>query len=339
MEEDYLTPDFDDVQSFDIKPGFYYFTKNPVQNTAPLKELGEHHLTPIPLLYTRNHADTPDVEIEYFIFNGRKIFFDDLKGDYDVVRIESVLQCCGNRWGGLESYETTNFSKYGHSKETDGGMIGNILWTGIRILDLLPEKMEQTHIEFVSHDGYSNSIALCDLHEDCILAWEMNGECLTPEHGFPIRAILPGIIGAKSVKSIYKINLLDNQGDSPWASNYYHIGNMPCVNFPLNSIITNVNGKTVEGVAMGFGKDILEVRLCKKDDFESFVTAEIIADGIDSDNVRPWGWVRWRAEFGFDGDICVYCIDVEGNVQPLNIKDVWNIEGYMNNAPHIYTRK
>jgi len=167
----------------------------------------------------------------------------------------------------------------------------------------------------------------------------MNGEPLTPEHGFPIRAILPGVIGAKNVKSIYKINLLDNQGDSPWASNYYHIGNEPCVKFLLNSMITKVNGNLIEGVAMGFGREIAEVRVCKKDDFESFVTADIIAEGVDSDNVYPWGWVRWSAEVDFDGDICVYCIDVEGYVQSLNIEDVWNIEGYMNNAPHIYTRK
>jgi len=127
MEDGYLAPDFHDVQGVEIKRGFYYYSKNPIQNSAPLKELGTHYLTPIPLLYTRNHADTPDVEIEYFIFDGKKIFFNDLRSEYDVVRIESVLQCCGNRYGGLDSYQTTNFSEYGHSKETDGGMIGNIL--------------------------------------------------------------------------------------------------------------------------------------------------------------------------------------------------------------------
>lgn len=204
---------------------------------------------------------------------------------------------------------------------------------------MIPEDKKNTctHVEFVSHDGYSNSIALKHLHEDCIFAFSMNGENLTADHGFPMRAVLPGIIGAKWVKAILEVNFLDGPGDSPWAANYYKIDGEPCVEFGLTSIITDVVGTKVEGIAWGVGVEIEEVRICKPNQFDDYRSAEIIRGDVESDNVRAWGWVRWTAEVDdFEGEICAYCIDKEGKVQPLQVEDVWNWNGYLNNSPHIY---
>lgn len=78
-------------------------------------------------------------------------------------------------------------------------------------------------IEFFGEDmvndeekRYSNAlpVEICmDKRADIILAYEMNGEPLNPDHGFPLRLICPGMIGAKSVKWLSRVLVLDT--DTP----------------------------------------------------------------------------------------------------------------------------
>jgi sulfite oxidase len=59
-----------------------------------------------------------------------------------------------------------------------------------------------------------------DRDSDCLLATEMNGEPLPPDHGFPTRIVLPGIIGARNVKWVTSITVRRGEGDSPWQTKY-----------------------------------------------------------------------------------------------------------------------
>ena len=63
-----------------------------------------------------------------------------------------------------------------------------------------------------------------DRDGDCLLATEMNGEPLPPDHGYPVRAFLPGIIGARNVKWLTSITLRKGEGNSPWQTKYYRVG-------------------------------------------------------------------------------------------------------------------
>ena len=78
---------------------------------------------------------------------------------------------------------------------------------------------------------------LCD-HGDCLLATHMNDEELAPDHGFPCRALLPGIAGARSVKWLVAIRLSDSPTAAPWNATYYKRADGSEVQaLPLQSII------------------------------------------------------------------------------------------------------
>lgn len=56
---------------------------------------------------------------------------------------------------------------------------------------------------------------------DVMLAFEMNGQDLPPDHGYPVRVVCPGVIGARSVKWVKKITASDQECQSNWQKNDY----------------------------------------------------------------------------------------------------------------------
>lgn len=129
------------------------------------------------------------------------------------------------------------------------GMVGNVRWSGVRLSDVLPAIFKQLrpadadgrepsaaaaaaaaaaasklHVVFEGADGYTSSTpAAAVLSEggDCLLATHMNGEPLGKDHGFPCRALLPGIAGARSVKWLTSIRLSETPSTMPWNATYY----------------------------------------------------------------------------------------------------------------------
>ena len=86
------------------------------------------------------------------------------------------------------------------SNEVGGGLVGNARWSGIRIADLLKEVGVRQGADCVlqtSHDGWTCATPIEALTDDrdAMLAVAMNGRPLPIEHGFPVRAIVPGLYG------------------------------------------------------------------------------------------------------------------------------------------------
>ncbi|MGK2875726.1 MAG: molybdopterin-dependent oxidoreductase [Nocardioides sp.] len=86
------------------------------------------------------------------------------------------------------------------SNEVGGDLIGNAWWSGVRLAEVLAEAGVQDGADAVlqtSHDGWTCVTPLSALTDDrnAILAVAMNGEPLTIEHGFPVRAVVPGLYG------------------------------------------------------------------------------------------------------------------------------------------------
>ncbi|HUJ89572.1 MAG TPA: molybdopterin-dependent oxidoreductase, partial [Syntrophorhabdales bacterium] len=111
-----------------------------------------------------------------------------------------TLQCIGNPVG--------------------GDAIGNALWDGVtlkKVLDRAQPKSGIVKAAFFAEDGYSDSIpyALAQ-SEDVFLAYKMNGEPLPREHGYPLRAVIPGIYGMKNVKWLSKIELVNYNFKGFW---------------------------------------------------------------------------------------------------------------------------
>lgn len=122
-----------------------------------------------------------------------------------------------------------------------GGAIGNAKWTGARLKDVLssagfdPHKYpnpEKIHVQFEGMDSdqsgecYGASIPLTYFLDDNfepLLAYEMNGKEIPLDHGFPLRVILPGIVGARSVKWVTRIIIADQESQSPWQQRDYKV--------------------------------------------------------------------------------------------------------------------
>jgi DMSO/TMAO reductase YedYZ molybdopterin-dependent catalytic subunit len=106
------------------------------------------------------------------------------------------------------------------SNEVGGDLIGNALWRGVRLRDILNQaslKSAVVDILLRASDDYTDSIPLDRAIADgTLLVYEMNGEPLTPEHGFPLRLLAPGIYGMKNVKWITRIEAIDFDFKGYW---------------------------------------------------------------------------------------------------------------------------
>ncbi len=90
-----------------------------------------------------------------------------------------------------------------------GEQVGNAVWRGAYLRDLIPGLATATgYLRLGGRDGYATTIPLA-LAQEVLLAYEMNGALLPPEHGGPLRALVPGVYGGKSVRWLGEIALTD----------------------------------------------------------------------------------------------------------------------------------
>ena len=96
------------------------------------------------------------------------------------------------------------------SNDVNGNLISNALWDGVKIADLLADvggtQNGAVYVVFYSVDGYSVGIPLSKaMMADSLLAYNMNGQPLPASHGYPLRAVIPGLYGMMSAKWIKQI--------------------------------------------------------------------------------------------------------------------------------------
>ena len=106
------------------------------------------------------------------------------------------------------------------SNKIGGELISTAVWKGVRLKDMLGKAQvmpSAKYIVFRCYDGYDVGIPLeRGLFEGSILAYDMNGASLTAEHGYPIRAIVPGLYGMMNPKWITEIELVDSIYEGYW---------------------------------------------------------------------------------------------------------------------------
>jgi sulfite oxidase len=111
--------------------------------------------------------------------------------------------------------------------------IGNAQWEGAPLLLVLQAAGVDTdrasrldaHLEFEGADGFKLSVparVALDPRRRAVLATRMNGEALPPDHGFPVRALVPGFAGARNVKWLSRVSVRATPSDSPWQQHYYN---------------------------------------------------------------------------------------------------------------------
>lgn len=181
--------------------------------------------------------------------------------------------------------------------EVAGELISNAVWKGVSLKSLLEEAKPDITVEDVAMfgtDDYSDSITLNRaLHYDVFLAYEMNGKPLTKEHGFPLRAVVPGLFGIKNVKWLRKIKLVDENYKGYWQQKgWTDEGSVKVTSRidapgPYNTI---KGSYTIRGLAFSGYNGIRQVEL-SFDGGKSWVAATL------EPAPSPYTWVFWKYEW------------------------------------------
>lgn len=172
---------------------------------------------------------------------------------FPLASIANTLECAGN---GRRFYQP-----HVPGVQWEKGAVGTALYSGVRLNDVLGRagvKSTARHVMFSGLDEvpgkvppFIRSIPIEKaLDPHTILATQMNGAALPKHHGFPVRCIAPGWIGAASVKWLTGIRVLDHEFDGNFMSPGYRLPNHPvkpgeAVNPGDTTAITALNVKSI----------------------------------------------------------------------------------------------
>ena len=333
------------------------------------------------VFYVRNHMWVPEIKpeehklvVEMPDGEEKAYSLEDLKAKFKETTITATLQCSGNR----RRHMSEN-ARAAAGLQWGVGAISNAVWTGVRLRDVLADAgldvdelpEDAKHAQFVGAEAYGSSIpieAAVDKRGDVLLAYGMNGEPLPPDHGAPLRALVPGTVAARSVKWLKKVVVSEDESTSQWQRRDYKCfgpnvkGNpewdeAPAIQeMPVQSAITGLrevsrnsesggsllqgletdkDWMVVEGYAWsGGGRKITRVDV-SADDGKSWQQAHLLPD--ESLGSKAWSWKRWRwviPKTQVGGSFVVKAADEAGNSQPKEYEPYWNFRGNLTNSWH-----
>lgn len=341
-------------------------SEQPLNAEPKLSNLVEDWLTPIKQFYVRNHGATPTVRVadyqltvEGMVHEPLTLTLAELKDRFNLTQTTATLTCAGNR-----RREFSQIKKVG-GVQWDAGAIGNAEWQGVRLSDVLKKAGIQDgakHVWFTGLDQitersqtfpFGGSVPLekamsnRDNEPGTLLAWQMNQQPLTAVHGFPLRTVVPGYIGARSVKWLGKITVSDRPSPNHFVADAYKLvqeesearQKEPIYEFPLNSAICvpasgeRVRGDKlrVRGYALAAGKPGRSLKQVEvsSDDGETWKPAEFLGPQ------RDFCWRLWQVEVPVGAQaesLLVRATDDQGHQQPRTVE--WNLKGYLYNGWH-----
>jgi len=342
--------------------------KSPLNAEPALADLVQSWITPTPAFYIRNHGSIPKLatgsfrlKVEGLVRKPLELSLRELAGRFPAAAAVATMTCAGNR-----RYEHSKVKKVGGVQWREGA-IGNARWAGVRLSDVLKAaglKPEARHVWFdgldeIDHKGktivFGGSIPLEKAMADTkampgtLLCTQMNGKPLTPAHGAPLRTVVPGYIGARSVKWLGRIVVSDRPSPNHYVADAYKIvteGDKlelaeagPIYTMPLNSVIcapsdgAKLKSGTVRVAGYALppgrpGRSVARVEI-STDDGRTFRPATITSAR------REYCWVLWSADVPVSAtttQLIVRCVDSAGHAQPRTVP--WNMKGYMYNAWH-----
>ncbi|TRY92039.1 hypothetical protein DNTS_034916 [Danionella cerebrum] len=353
----------------------------PFNAEPPPSMLSDSYITPSAIFFKRNHLPVPKVdpesyrlEIEGLPGGVASLTLKELKSCFPKHTITATLQCAGNRRSEMNKVKQVKGLNWGIAA------ISNATWSGARLRDVLhyygfgPEVASGAqHVQFegldkdVTGTPYGASIPLNKAMSDegdVLLAYEMNGEDLPLDHGFPVRVVVPGVVGARNVKWLGKIVVSSEESKSHWQQNDYKgfspgtdwdtvdFKSAPAIQeLPIQSAIThpaegtsvNLSDEevTVKGYAWsGGGREVVRVDI-SIDGGNTWHVAKLRTsdDGVPPAVGRAWAWKLWEINIPLpqkpqELEIVCKAVDNSYNTQPDTVAPIWNLRGVLSNAWH-----
>ncbi len=353
--------------SCDQHPWMRVHQTDPLNIGAPLEVIRQAFVTPQDCFFVRSHGSVPRLDVQRYrltvtgqVQTPLELSLDELRTHFPASTVMAALQCAGHRRDELAAAQLIP-GEIPWGAET----IGNAVWGGVALREVLQAAgvgTEVGHVAFLGLDAihkgseqfaFGGSIPIEKaMSAEVLLAYEMNGEPLPPDHGFPVRVLVPGYIGARSVKWLASIVLQD----AP-STNYYqdlayklfppHIqeesadwtqGQM-LGPLPLNSVIfrptegevLNAGPISIQGYAVAGEGHLIERVEVSIDRGATWTTATL------REKPQSWTWCFWEATMPLRPgahELIVRAWDSAGSAQPAEVKQVWNWKGYLNNAWH-----
>ena len=337
-------------------------TRAPLLET-PFEVFDKGVFTPNDQHYVRWHwpmfpssVDVEDFALKVHGHVNQEVSFslNELVNDFPRVELAAVNQCSGNSRGFFEP-------RVPGAEWADGAM-GNALWTGVRLKDVLDRagvKSGALQVRFAGLDHtfgeaprFIKSLDVDHARDgEVMIAYAMNGEQLPLLNGFPLRLVVPGWFSTYWMKMLEDIEVLDHPDTNYWMKTAYKLPDTPAANMkpgetgvPMVSISTMVprsfvtnlqSGAKVEsgaplavrGIAFGGDSGVARVDI-SIDGGKSWQAAKL---GKDE---GKYGFRQWQAEPTLPTpgkhNVMVRCTNDNGVVQPDTPN--WNPGGYLRNV-------
>jgi sulfane dehydrogenase subunit SoxC len=321
----------------------------------PLEGL-RYPITPVGMHYLLAHFDIPFVDPTTYelLITGRvgnplRLSLDELKAR-PAVRMPAMMECAGI---GRAHLSPRPISMPWHNEA-----VGCSEWTGTPLRPILEEaglRDDVVEILFTGHDrgidqdveqNYQRSLPLEEaMREEVILAYEMNGQSLPPQHGSPLRLVVPEWYGMASVKWLKEIEALDAPFEGVQQTTLYqyrqseedpgtpvtrknpHALMVPPGIPDYLSRTRHVHPEriTVEGRAWsGYGP--VERVEFSPDGGRTWNDATL-GEPVGRYDWRPWTY-QWDAREPGEYELCVRATDASGRTQPNDDAEAWNQGGY-----------
>ena len=326
-------------------------------HSMPLEALC-YPITPIGLHYLLTHFDIPVVDagnwalpVGGHVRHPLRLNLEQLKARPSIT-MAVTLECAGNGRAWLSPRPL--------SQPWLSEAVGTAEWTGTPLKPLIDEAepLDQAcDVVFTGLDRgiqgdveqqYERSLPLTECHRDeILLAYEVNGQPLPPQHGFPLRLIVPGWYGMAHVKWLRGITVIDGTfGGYQQASAYHYRLSADDPGVSVTRILPRAlmvppgvpdfmsrvrflppSRYLLTGRAWSGCAPVTRVEV-SVDDGVSWATADL-GDAVSAYAWRSWSYA-WDATTPGEYELSVRAIDGAGNVQPT--EQNWNCEGVQNNC-------
>lgn len=310
----------------------------------------------MPNIPTHVSIDTYRIKVSGEVENHLYLSLSDLKNDYEQVELTAVMQCGGNSRSAF--LPTTSGIQWGN------GAMGCAMWKGVRLKDVLKKAGLKQDANWIGLNGddkaafhktesFMRELALHEIKDDVIIAYEMNGEELPYLNGYPVRLVIPGSFSDSWVKMLSNITVMkgykelyymdsayrvpDNKCECETPDNYYE-KTKPITTMDIKSVIAYPTSKTkinansnviLKGVAFDSGHGIKEV-LISVDAGETWQKAELGKE-LSLHAFREFKFA-FKPKSKGEMTLMAKAINNSGEEQPF-AKDIqWNHGGYKYNG-------